>query len=165
MDGDHRPEPPMAASPVEMTSAFLDFQRATLLWKIGGLTDDELRRPMTPSGSCLLAIVKHSTYVERWWFSRVFAGHAVDPVWPEGDPDADWRIEPGETTAEIIANYEAQCAISREIVQGANWADVAKATRKGHTLGWILTHMVEEVSRHVGQADIFRELIDGKTGE
>jgi hypothetical protein len=164
MEEDHRPEPPMAASPVEMTSAFLDFHRATLLWKIDGLTDEELRRPMVPSGNCLLSIVKHSAHVERWWFRRVFAGEDVD-VWPEADPDADWRIEPDETTAQIIALYNDETARSRAIVDGANWDDLAKASRKGHTLGWILTHMVEEVARHNGHADIFRELIDGKTGE
>jgi hypothetical protein len=66
MSEDIRPDPPMAAPPVEMLSAFLDFHRATLLWKIEGLTDEELRRPMVPSGTCLLGIVKHSAYVERW---------------------------------------------------------------------------------------------------
>lgn len=165
MDGDHRPEPPMAASPVEMTGAFLDFLRATLLWKIDGLSDDEVRRPMVPSGTSLLGILKHSTYVERWWFSRVFAGHDVEMIWTDTDPDADWRIEPTETTAEIIANYEAEIARSRAIIAGAAWDDVAKASRQGHTLGWIMSHMIEEVARHVGQADIMRELIDGKTGE
>ena len=155
----------MAASPVEMTSAFLDFQRATLLWKISGLTDEEVRRPMVPSGNSLLAIVKHSAYVERWWFQCVFAGTDVEMIWTETDPDADWRIEPHETTADIVALYQRECATSRAIIAGAQWDDLAKATRKGHTLGWILSHMVEEVSRHVGQADIFRELIDGKTEE
>lgn len=165
MSEDTRPDPPKAAPPVEMLSAFLDFHRATLLWKIEGLTDEELRRPMVPSGTNLLGIVKHSAYVERWWFRRVFAGEDVEFPWSEADPDAEWRVEPTDTTEDIIALYRDETARSREIVRGASWDDLAKASSKGHTLGWILTHMVEEVARHNGHADILREQIDGRAGE
>jgi uncharacterized damage-inducible protein DinB len=165
MAEDTRPDPPMAAPPVEMLSAFLDFHRATLLCKVEGLTDEQLRRPMVSSGTCLLGIVKHSAYVERWWFSRVFAGDPAELPWSKEDPDADWRIEPTDTTAGILALYQSEIARSREVIQGAAWDDVAKFSPKGHTLGWILTHMVEEVARHNGHADILREQIDGKTGE
>lgn len=165
MAEDNRPDPPMAAAPVEMLSAFLDFHRATLLWKIEGLTDEQLRRSMVASGTSLLAIVKHSAFVERWWFRRVFAGEDVEIPWSREDPDADWRLEPTDTVAGIIALYQDETDRSREIVRGASWDDVAAFTPKGHTLGWILTHMVEEVARHNGHADILREQIDGVTGE
>ncbi len=165
MSEDTRPNPPHAAAPVEMLAAFLDFLRATLLWKTEGLTDEELRRPLVPSGTCLLGLVKHSAYVERWWFQMVFAGLDVPVPWSDSDPDADWRIEPTDTTADIVTLYRAETARSREIVAGASWDDRAKRPGKDHTLGWILSHMVEEVARHVGHADILRELIDGKTGE
>ncbi len=56
-------------------------------------------------------------------------------------------------------------ARARAIVATAAWDDVARKPGRDHTLGWILTHMVEEVARHVGHADLFRELIDGQTGE
>ena len=165
MSGDHRPDPPLAAAPVEMLSAFLDFHRATLLWKVEGLSDEELRRPLTPSGVCLLGLVKHSAYVERWWFRAVFDGEEVPFPWRSEDPDADWRIEPGETTQEVVALYRAEVERSRRIVAGAAWEDRARQTGFDHTLGWILTHMVEEVARHNGHADILREAIDGQTGE
>lgn len=165
MTEDDRPEPPLAAPPVAMLSAFLDYQRATLLRKVDGLSDEELRRAMVPSGVCLLGIVKHSAYVERWWFRSVFAGEDVPKGWSEADPDADWRIEPADSTAAILALYRDETAHSREIVAGAAWGDVAKLPGRDHTLGWILTHMVEEVARHNGHADIMREQIDGVTGE
>ena len=165
MDGDNRPDPPLAAPPVEMVSAFLDFHRATLLWKTEGLSDEQLRRPMVPSGVCLLGIVKHSAYVERWWFRAVFGGEDPPFPWTEEDPDADWRIEPDETTEAIIALYRDEVERSRAIVVGAGWDDRARRAGRDHTLGWILTHMVEEVARHNGHADILRELIDGTTGE
>jgi hypothetical protein len=170
MSEDNRPEPPMTASPVEMVSAFLDFHRATLLWKIDGLSEDDLRRPMVPSGVCLLGIVKHSAYVERWWFQAVFAGEDLPFPWTDQDRDADWRIEPADTPEAIVALYRRETERSREILRqaqhaGGGWDDRAKRPGFDHTLGWILTHMVEEVARHNGHADILREQIDGQTGE
>ena len=165
--GDHRPDPPYAAPPKEMLASFLDFHRATLLWKIEELSDEEVRRPLTASGVCLLAIVKHSAMVERWWFQIGFAGLDVPKGWSKEDPNSDWRIESHETTEQIVELYETECARSREIIARAAWDDLAKqpGRRPGLTFGWILTHMVEEVARHNGQADILREMIDGATGE
>ena len=165
MDEDTRPDPPHAAPARDMVEAFLDFQRATLLWKISGLSDDDLRRSFVPSGITLLGMVKHLAYVERWWFRSIFANEDVSFPWTEADPDADWRIEPTETTAEVLALYNDEVARARVIVANAAWDDVARKPGRDHTLGWILTHMVEEVARHVGHADLFRELIDGQTGE
>jgi hypothetical protein len=110
-------------------------------------------------------MVKHLAYVERSWFQRVFAGEAVDFPWTEADPDADWRVEPGETIGGIVAFYEAECAAARGIVAGRGWDDLAAGHRRQKSLGWILTHMVEETARHCGHADLLREAIDGATGE
>src|SRR5215211_5822531 len=118
--GDHRPDPPNAAPPKEMLAAFLDFHRATLLWKVEGLSDDEARRPLTASGVCLLGIVKHSAWVERWWFHYIFAGRDVALGWSKEDPNSDWRIEPNETTQQIIAFYKSECETSREIITAAS---------------------------------------------
>ena len=105
MTDDHRPEPPLAAPPKETVGGFLDFLRATILWKVEGLSDEDLRRSLVPSGWSLLGMVKHLAFVERWWFRIVFAGEDLPVPWTEDDPDADWRVEPGETTAEILALY------------------------------------------------------------
>jgi len=161
----NRPEPPMIANPVEMLGAFLDLNRATLLWKVSGLTDEELRRPMVPSGTCLLGIVKHSAAVETVWFQIRFAGLDVPNAWSKDDPDGDWRIEPTDTSAAIIASYLDACEKSRAIVRGASWEDPSAREGREESLGWILSHMLEEISRHVGHADILREQIDGATGE
>ncbi|HEV2106722.1 MAG TPA: DinB family protein [Thermomicrobiales bacterium] len=165
MQADNRPEPPFAAPPKEMVEAFLDYQRATLLWKIDGLSDEDLRRSFPPSTMTLLGMVKHLAYVERWWFGIVFAGVDLPDPWTKEDPDADWRVEPGETAASIVDFYKGEIERSRSIVAAAAWDDRAQRPGKEQTLGWILTHMVEEVARHNGHADIFRERIDGKTGE
>ncbi|MEJ7762353.1 MAG: DinB family protein [Thermomicrobiales bacterium] len=162
---DDRPTPPFAAAPVEMTAGFLDFLRATIVWKVEGLDDDALRRSLVPSGVTLLGMVKHLAMVERFWFQIVFAGEDIRAFWTADDPDADWRVEPEDTTAGIIALYRDECARSRAIVASADWDDLSRRPDYPHTLGWILTHMVEETARHCGHADILRELTDGVTGE
>jgi uncharacterized damage-inducible protein DinB len=168
MPEDTRPEPPLVAGEAETLSGFLDFQRATLLWKLEGLDDEQLRRPMVPSGTSLLGIVKHLAYVERGWFQRVWAGQEITVPWTEEDPDADWRIEPHETTKDVLALYEGECARSREIVAAASSMDEAVVHPRWQaevSRRWILAHMLEETARHVGHADILREQLDGATGE
>ena len=146
--------------------AFLDHHRATLLWKIDGVSDEDLRRPMVPSGTSLLGMVKHLAYVERGWFQRAFLGQEVTVPWTKEDPDADFRIEPDETTQDIIDLYNQECEINRQIVGAASLDDMARySKRSDYSLRWILVHMIEETARHNGHADILREMIDGTTGE
>ena len=149
-----------------MLGAWLDFHRATLLMKIDGVGDGELRRPMTQSGTNLLGMVKHLAYVERWWFQEVFAGRSMDYPWTDEDPDADWRVESHETTGEIVALYRNECDESHAILRENLLDDLARHPgRSDFTLRWIALHMIEETARHNGHADILREMIDGSTGE
>ncbi len=161
----NHPDRPLDGTPKATLEAHLERDRATLLWKIDGLSDADLRRSLVPSGITLLGIVKHQAYVERDWFQAVFAGEDVSFPWTDDDPDADWRVEPGESTAEIIALYDAEVARSREIMAGAALDDRSRHPERDHSYAWILCHMIEEVSRHNGHADILRELIDGSTGQ
>ena len=166
MTGDNRPEPPSVGGEREILAGFLDFHRATLLWKLEGLDDEQLRRAMVPSGTSLLGMVKHLAYVERWWFQQVWAGREVTYPWTDEDPDADWRIEPDETTGQVLALYDGECDRSREIVAAAGSLDeVAHLPRRELNRRWILVHMIEETARHVGHTDILREQLDGVTGE
>lgn len=167
-----RDDPPSAAPEKQMLESFLDWHRATVLCKIDGLSDEELRRPGTPSGVSLLGLVKHHAAVERWWFRRVFAGEDVPSLWTREDPDADWRIEPDETTEEILALYQDEVTRAQAITRRARLDDVARSPRPnmpleppGLMLRWIMLHMIEETARHNGHADILREAIDGQTGE
>ncbi len=102
-----RVDPPLAAPERAMLTAFLDYHRATLLWKVDGVDDADLRRPLTPSGMSLLGLVKHLAYVEQWWFLMVFAGEDLPAPWTDADPDADWRVEDDETTAAILDFYRS----------------------------------------------------------
>ena len=150
----------------EMLAAFLDFERDTLLWKVAGLDEQQLRTPHTPSGMSLLGLVKHLAYVERNWFQSRFLGQEVYIPWRSGDRDGDFRIEPDETVGSVLAFYGAEVDASRRILAAADSLDaVAKNADPPRSLRWILIHMIEETARHNGHADIMRELTDGQTGE
>jgi uncharacterized damage-inducible protein DinB len=144
----------------------LDRHRDAVLWKLEGLDDASLRRAMTPSGTNLLGLVKHLAAVEYGWFCETF-GRETEPMpFDEDDPDADLRVEPDETTEDVLAFYaRARAASDRAIDEldldatGMAWFGEAVSLR------WVLIHMVEETARHAGHADIVRELIDGTTGD
>ncbi len=168
MDTCARHDRPFAGPEKPMLEAFLDWQRATLLCKIAGLSDQDLRRRHVPSGLTLLGIVKHLADVERSWFRDVFAGEDLSRTRDPDDPDRYWRIEPDETTDEVVAFYEGEVECARAIVRNADLDDLARSPRPdkpGLTLRWIVLHMIEETARHVGHADLIREAIDGQTGE
>jgi uncharacterized damage-inducible protein DinB len=166
MDSFERKDAPFIASEKEALLGFLDYQRATLLMKIQGVSDEDLRRPaIAPSTMTLLGLVKHLAYVERWWFQAAFAGLEVSFIWSKEDPDADWRVEPDETTEQIIDLYKAEILKSREIATTAALQDVSKGkSRNQFNFCWMVLHMIEETARHCGHADLLREVIDGVAG-
>lgn len=146
--------------------ASLDRHREVVLWKISGLDDAQLRAPMTPSGTNLLGLVKHLAGVEYAWFCETFGRETEALPFDEDDPDADLRVEPHESTADIIAFYERARAAADEAIaeldlddRGTAWFGDAVSMR------WVLIHMIEETARHAGHMDILRELIDGATGD
>ena len=159
-----RQEPPRPGPEKDMLLGFLRYERDTVVWKLDGLDEEQLRWQHAPSSLTLLGLVKHLTDVERTWFQVRFAGEADHDAW---NPERHWRIEPDDTSAGLIAAYRSACAASDRIVQAHALADVAAKTpphRPGVTLGWILIHMVQETARHAGHADLIREAIDGRTG-
>jgi uncharacterized damage-inducible protein DinB len=135
-------------------------------WKVEGLDDEQLRRPMTPSGTTLLGLVKHLAAVEYGWFCETF-GRTTEPLpFDDNDPEADLRIEPHETTADILAFYDRACAAADQVIADLSIEDTGTAWFGDPvTLRWVLIHMVEETARHAGHLDIIRELIDGATGD
>lgn len=166
-------EPPdTLTDPRELALAYLDHYRATLLRKLDGMSEEDLRTSRLPSGWTPLALLKHLAFVERRWFRWGFAAEQVDPVWGEEDPDTGkWRVGAEESTEGIRALFLDECARSRKIVANAELLESARSgggfNPPDHhpTLSWILFHMLQEYARHVGQLDVVRELADGVTGE
>jgi uncharacterized damage-inducible protein DinB len=168
MDQCRRPEPPIVGDEKETLLGFLDFLRATILCKLEGLDDGQIRSPHDPSGMTLLGLIKHLTDVERSWFREVFMGEDLSELWDDADPERYWRTEPDDTTEAIIAAYRAETSMANEIIDQHSLDDDAIAPRHGMDgllLRWIVVHMIEETGRHCGHADLIREAIDGQVGE
>ena len=131
-----------------------------------GLSDEQLRQRLVPSLTTILGMVKHLAYVERWWFQDVFEGLDCEYPSSEDDWDADFRIEPDESTHEILERYRSECATSARIIEAHDLDDISvnHTQRPPCTLRWTILHVVEDTARHAGHADILREQLDGKTG-
>jgi uncharacterized damage-inducible protein DinB len=163
-----RQDPPGVAGEREALLAWLDFHRATLLLKLDGLDDEQLRRSVAPSGLTLLGLVKHLTETEHGWFVNEYARLDEAPMFEtDDDPEAGFRIEAHESTDHIVRDYLDVCERGREIVFAApSLDDVVPNERRGQIdLRRIMIHMIEETARHNGHADLIRELIDGAVGD
>lgn len=149
----------------ELLILFLNNQRENLLWKLEGLSDEQLQQSHPPSSLTLAGIVKHLTRVEGSWLQQDLLGPDVLVL---NKPKDEWHLEPGETSSDVIEGYRRACAKSDEIVEKlpleTELAD-PHPMQAGVTLRWALIHMIEETARHLGQADMIRESIDGMVGQ
>ena len=151
---------------------YLQAAREALLWKLEGLSDYDARRPLTPTGTNLLGLVKHVASVEFGYFGETF-GRTYDeplPWFDDGaEPNADLWATPDESREDIVALYHRAWAHSDATIDALD-LDAAGAVpwwpegRREVTLHRVLAHMMAETQRHAGHADIVRELIDGATG-
>lgn len=152
---------------------YLKTRRAQLLAKLDGLDEYDVRRPMTPTGTNLLGLVKHVASVELGYFGEVFGRPGgVNMPWLDDDaePDADMWATPDESRADIIALHRFSADHSDATIESLAldapgivpwWPE----ERKHVTLQQILVHMGSETAQHLGHADILRELIDGAAGQ
>jgi hypothetical protein len=167
LDEHGRPEPPPAADEVDTLLGFLDYQRATLAWKVRGLDEEGLKATV---GASTMAIV------ELGWFAESLHGRDPGAPWNEVDWEADrdweWHSAADDSPEELFAIWNDSVTRSRALVEEAlasggldrlaqqKWSD-----GRSPSLRWILCHMIEEYARHNGHADLLRESIDGQTGE
>lgn len=144
--------------------------REVMLWKLDGLSEYDIRRPLTSTGTNLLGLVKHQTLSESRYFGEVF-----DRPFPESLPRWDdlgargddmWATE-YETRDEIIDRY-------RRVWEHSDATITALAIDSPGYVPWwprpnvklfnVMVHILTETSRHAGHADILREQLDGSTG-
>ncbi|PVU83568.1 hypothetical protein DDP54_11840 [Cellulomonas sp. WB94] len=151
---------------------YLQAAREALLWKLDGLPEYDVRRPLTPTGTNLLGLVKHVASVELGYFGETFGRPSDEPLpWfaADAEPNADMWATAEQSRADVVALYHRVwvhsdatiAALDLEAVGHVPWWP---AERNEVTLHRMLVHMVAETNRHAGHADIVRELIDGKVG-
>ena len=150
---------------------YLQRAREVLLWKLDGLGEYDIRRPLTPTGTNLLGIVKHVAAVELEYFGPVFGRPTgISLPWADADAEAgaDMWATPDESRDEIVGLYRRSWQLADETIAELPldapgtvpwWGDQGAVT-----LHRVLVHMIAETQRHAGHADIVRELIDGSVG-
>ncbi|WP_406450896.1 DinB family protein [Streptomyces sp. NBC_00876] len=149
---------------------YLQDARDAFLWKLEGLAEYDIRRPLTPTGTNLLGLVKHVTGAEAFYFGDTFGRPVGAPkLWIAGaaEPNADLWATAEESREEIVAQYRRVWAHSDTTIESLDLDARGRLPGEaGHelTLHRVLVHMVAETQRHAGHADVVRELIDGTTG-
>jgi hypothetical protein len=151
----------------------LQASRAGLLSKLDNLSDYDRRRPMTPTGTNLLGLVKHLAGLEYLYLGESFGRPAPESMsWIDDGSiwdGADMWAKPEESSEYIIGLYGRACLHADDVVAAldlqapglvAHWPE----DRRDTTLGFLLIRMVSETAQHAGHADIIRELIDGTGG-
>jgi uncharacterized damage-inducible protein DinB len=151
---------------------YLQAARDALLWKLDGLSEYEIRRPLTPTGTNLLGLVKHLAGVEAGYFGETFGRPFGEPLpWLEDDAEdnADMWATADESRDDIVGLYRrvwqhADSTIDTLALDATGRVRWWPEERSEVTLHQILVHVIAEANRHAGHADIVRELIDGEAG-
>ncbi|MFE1249874.1 DinB family protein [Streptomyces sp. NPDC058735] len=154
---------------------YLQDARDALLWKLEGLSEYDVRRPLTPTGTNLLGLVKHVAGVELGYFGDTFGRPYFDGEppswWYARDPEenADMWATPDETREEITGLYRAAWRHTAATVEELALDAVGQVPwwpeeRRDVTLHHVLVRVISDTQRHAGHADVVRELIDGSVG-
>ena len=151
---------------------YLQEGRDAIVWKLAGVDEYDVRRPMTPTGTNLLGLVKHLAGVEADYFGVVFdRPFAEDLPWisPDAKPNEDMWARPEESRDAIVGLYQrvwahADTTLSLLPLDAPGHVSWWRPASNPVTLCRILVHVTAETHRHAGHADIVRELVDGNVG-
>jgi uncharacterized damage-inducible protein DinB len=163
-----RPKALLQADERSSLVGWLDLQRSLVRGKCEGLSEAEAHRKVLP-GSPLMTVaglVAHLRWVEYSWFHLNLLGtpdEGQTPWTEDGHVDAEMFVD-DRLLADLLDEYDAECARSNEIVASVSLDDVEKAVVRADgaaSTRYILCHMIEETARHLGHLDIIRELLDG----
>jgi hypothetical protein len=153
-----RKPPRTQAGERETLQALLQYQRDSFVRKVSGVDEELARRRLVPSETTLFWLTRHLTYAELIWVAIRFAGERValpDPL--SGEGTIAWAIDQYQQTWRMV-----DALIAREPSLDTLCRNID--TEPNVNLRWVLTHLLDETSRHAGHADIIRELIDGQSG-
>lgn len=152
---------------------YLQNAREALVWKLDGLSEYDMRRPMTPTGTNLLGLVRHMTGVELGYFGDTFGRKYPESIpWYDNmddDPSADFWATEDESHDDVVGLYRRVWAFADDTIESNPLDAVGEvpwwpAERRKVTLHRVLVHVVAEINRHAGHADIVREYVDGAIG-
>jgi Protein of unknown function (DUF664) len=169
---------PFQARPVsderDALAVYIAQQQDAFRSVIHGLTDEEAGRAPTPSALCVGSVVKHVAWVQTGWLEQALA--APDPVPPRGpetyaEHQENWTWRPDDTVAGVLARLDEG---SERVLQAVRTLDLDLPVPvppapwnptdiPAWSVRWVWLHLIEELARHAGHADIIREAVDGAT--
>jgi uncharacterized damage-inducible protein DinB len=141
-------------------------QRNHVLGILEGLSEEDLLRPILPSGWTCAGLVHHLAMdIERFWFRAVVAGEPI----PDEEPDNAWQVPAGLTAATVLDSYRREIGRADAIVAATSldsppawWPEDLFGSWRLDDLREILLHVIAETATHAGHLDAARELIDGR---
>jgi uncharacterized damage-inducible protein DinB len=161
----------MHSAPKDDLQHYLQQGREAVLWKLDGLGERDVRRPLTPTGTNLLGLVKHLAGVESDYFGEVWGRPFPEPLEWVGDaePNADMWATANESREEMVALYirvgtHSDATITDLPLNATAEVPWWRPESRAVTLHRLLVHVATETHRHAGHADLVRELIDGQAG-
>ena len=161
---------PPVADEREGLLGYLAQQRAVIRIAAYGLTDEQARMTPTPGPLSVGGLVKHAATTERGWIDIVAQRRRGDES--QDDYEANFRLGPDETLADVFALYDEIAEETESTLAGIDMGQAVPVPQgvpwypddvDAWSVRWVLLHLIEEVARHAGHADIVRELIDGAT--
>jgi uncharacterized damage-inducible protein DinB len=156
---------PFIGTEKQTLHGFLDSQRDVLVSKLEGLSNDDVRRPVTPTHTNLLGLVKHCAAAEYRWFCIAFGRPCEQIPSPDEEEEEHLIRDTGESAEQILALYARARATCDQAIKELDLDTTGTAwTGDQVSMRWALTHMIEETARHAGHADIIRELVDCTVG-
>ena len=161
---------PPLADERELLLAFINQQRDGIRNAAFGLTDEQARRAPSTSSLSVGGLVKHAIDMEQGWIDMVLQRTRETSATSYAD---NFRLGPDETLADLMARYDEVARETEMVVRGIDDLLLPVPVPKGvpwfpddidaWSVRWVLLHLIEEIARHAGHADIVRESIDGAT--
>ncbi len=147
-------------------TGWLDWQRATVVRKVQGLSDEHAHRSLLPTSPqmTVAGVLSHLRWTERGWFAASFPSAAAGHT--ERDPSGGWQV-PRSSLNALVEQYTTECAMSRQVVSRHDFDAIQEFTPPEFSpvnLRWIVAHMIDETARHLGHLDVVREQLDGTRG-
>jgi hypothetical protein len=169
--GDRWQAPAVAFDAKADLHEYLQSGREVMLWKLEGLSEYDARRPVVPTGTNLLGLVRHVASIETGYFGHVFGRPFPEPLsWmDDGEPNGDMWVRSDETRRSVVEFCRRAWAHSDATIHALPLEAVGEVPwwpegARELTLHRALVHVIVDLHRHAGHADVLRELIDGTVG-
>jgi hypothetical protein len=142
--------------------AFLDEHRGALNGCLDGLTEEQVRRSLVTSGTTLLGLVKHATFVEKVWFDEAVTGRSRAEIGIPALSGDSFLLDEADTITSVQRAHREACEASRRATSSLRLDDILPGHSRGPVpLRWVYLHVLREFAQHCGHADILREQLTG----